>query len=307
MQSSRSVLDMRKCDLAQRCLSENSRQALPHPPRSRRPCLVTETVYMGDRAFLASESRVSSATLLFRRQVSLLGKTLWHRNARPRPKPRCFDARRSCSTTSLYRNILCRRKPASPRGGAWRVIAPFSPISASPTFGRITPFSTPLDAQNRPSGLSFSESFGLVANPSVGRESSVYAGLSILDFLGVRFGHADHSALRTPVRWVSVSPSRKWTCSSCSRFASALASKSPQPHWTSPSGCPVRSGISQCFYRRGASCSASMLRAREHAAQLSRRQSRPPGSLASSERPASTMWLCLTRRDRPDPTLPSRS
>jgi len=42
------------------------------------------------------------------------------------------------------------------------VIGSFPPISASQTFGRITPFSTPLTAQNGPSGLSFSESFGLV-------------------------------------------------------------------------------------------------------------------------------------------------
>ena len=66
------------------------------------------------------------------------------------------------STTSVYRNILCRSKPASPRGGFWRVIGSFPPVSASPTFGRLTPFSTPSDAQNGPSGLSFSESFGLV-------------------------------------------------------------------------------------------------------------------------------------------------
>jgi len=33
---------------------------------------------------------------------------------------------------------------------------------ARQTFGRLTPLSPPSDAQNRPSGLSFSESFGLV-------------------------------------------------------------------------------------------------------------------------------------------------
>jgi len=39
-------------------------------------------------------------------------------------------------------------------------MASFSPVSASQTFGRLTPFSPRLTAQNGPPGLSFSESFG---------------------------------------------------------------------------------------------------------------------------------------------------
>ena len=62
----------------------------------------------------------------------------------------------TASTTSVYRNILCRSEPASPRGGFWRVIASFSALSASQTFGRLTPFAPPLAAPNRPPGIFFS-------------------------------------------------------------------------------------------------------------------------------------------------------
>ena len=80
------------------------------------------------------------------------------------------------------------------------------------SFGRLTPFSPPSDASNGPSGLSFSDSFGLVpirplvenpvARPAVGgppwrsasgRLSHIHAGFSTLDFLGVRFGHAERN------------------------------------------------------------------------------------------------------------------
>jgi len=66
------------------------------------------------------------------------------------------------STILLYRNILCRSKPASPRGGFWRVIGSFSPSSASQTCGRgacVLPLSGP---HLGGFGLSFSETSGLV-------------------------------------------------------------------------------------------------------------------------------------------------
>jgi len=62
------------------------------------------------------------------------------------------------------------------------------------------PFFAPLERPKPPFGPLFLCFLRTSANPSVGRESSIYAGFSTLDFLGVRFGHADHSAFRTPVR-----------------------------------------------------------------------------------------------------------
>ncbi len=65
-------------------------------------------------------------------------------------------------TEAVFLPKLSLSKPASGRGGFWRVIGSFSPVPASPTFGRLAPFSPPLAAQNGPSGLSFSVSFGLL-------------------------------------------------------------------------------------------------------------------------------------------------
>jgi len=67
------------------------------------------------------------------------------------------------------------------------------------------PFLAPFDRPKRPFGPLFLRILRTTANPSEGRESSIYAGFLGLDFLGVRFGHADRRKFRSSVRWVSAS------------------------------------------------------------------------------------------------------